>query len=1101
MKNIQLQSADSSQLQDLEGIGPARAERIIQARRDRVLTYEVLAEVTTIPVQQWQSWEQEGRIAPISAASLLVTDMPSTPSLQMEQLPAAQTSLDQVEITFGGSGGALGINPCKAKTPSPKCSSSDGDTSVKTEKSDSSKELSRQAWNVSHNVERRIHGFLMEQQAKEKDFTENMGNYQRETERRLMSQIAEQREDSRRDLERKLEMQLDAQRMMLQVHQEQMLERMGQMMDRMQSARSSSKASSRKSSEKSSSTPHSSRSSTPRRYIDRKLSEIQQYRQLDWNQLSQQDAAGVAVDASLQQRAHHEKTLGTPMDSAARLVPTSCEREKMKFDQDMRRRQQASSTLHQLEQFVPGTVQSPLMFTVDDTAAQESKIVVAHEPAIMIHTPTSAAMVSPPGRDLTFSHITRVIPSDGIYRGPPDHSLIEDDRLDVQATGATGGLQMQRKEVSEGQPMVNVESSSDSLLSLPPQQPSQRALEGSQQGFSEVLRHVKLQEGRPIVRHTSRKKTLDWVNAHSLSLRDSLIPSVPTVTAQLTEGNKAPMRQDSAFRQTTTFAEHCDDYVSDPLGESPELTQKIAETARELARVSMKLDALQAEEGTSHYLTDFRREFHEELTTPMEPQRRSGITARPVEEVTVRGRKDAQQVSSRYPVPSTDFVAGDRKTDDRLRVKQERRSGYPMGNLKMKPEQSSSQQSPHPLSSATNVPLAPHGLREARPKKQKDHGKGKQDRHLKDEGQLKEKRISYEQESPSVSDSSHEDPLKFTAHTSRDARVGSVNLPPESEELSDSLDSEEQQEGKDQPYGRTRSSRSTSQPRSVAKSAGRPPKFNGQIGGWENFEFQFDAYATIQGWDRNDKLQQLPLCLGEKAVSFVRSLPANARQSYNRLIRRLRQRYSDAGRPDIRRQELHDIKQRVDEGLEEFADRVQDLVTLAFEDPDTPIVNTMGAEAFIRGVRDRSCALEAAKTRPTSVQQALAAMKNASSLAKLVLGRSSSSARQVTFHEEPVQIYSTQNRTIPVRQATPPRGVISWQKSVQNTGTQVNLFGTRSPSAPSSPSQQLRPQSPGSPRVRRRPPHDKCFNCLQPGHFRKDCPLMRESSPKAAGRQ
>ena len=106
------------------------------------------------------------------------------------------------------------------------------------------------------------------------------------------------------------------------------------------------------------------------------------------------------------------------------------------------------------------------------------------------------------------------------------------------------------------------------------------------------------------------------------------------------------------------------------------------------------------------------------------------------------------------------------------------------------------------------------------------------------------------------------------------------------------------------------------------------------------------------------------------------------------MIRRLRERFQGSKRPDIARKELHDTEQRIDETLEDFADRVIDLVTLAYDTADDDFRSTIGMETFLRGVRDHHSAYEAAKEQPRTVQEALKAMKNAAALLKSVLGRS-----------------------------------------------------------------------------------------------------------------
>ena len=161
------------------------------------------------------------------------------------------------------------------------------------------------------------------------------------------------------------------------------------------------------------------------------------------------------------------------------------------------------------------------------------------------------------------------------------------------------------------------------------------------------------------------------------------------------------------------------------------------------------------------------------------------------------------------------------------------------------------------------------------------------------------------------------------------------------------------------------------------------PQFSGQLGEWENFEFQFDAISDIYDWSDDKKFQNLKACLTKNAISFVRTLPAEARHCYTRLRAALQQRYKVKERPDLLRKDLHDIKQRVDECIDDFADRVHNLASIAFRDSGTDVINMIGYEHFIRGIKDRQAAYEAAKAAPCSVQEALSRVKDAAALQKL----------------------------------------------------------------------------------------------------------------------
>lgn len=256
----------------------------------------------------------------------------------------------------------------------------------------------------------------------------------------------------------------------------------------------------------------------------------------------------------------------------------------------------------------------------------------------------------------------------------------------------------------------------------------------------------------------------------------------------------------------------------------------------------------------------------------------------------------------------------------------------------------------------------------------------------------------------------------------------------------------------------------------------RLPHFNGTVGGWDTFDYQFQNVAKVYEWTQEEMLQMMTSALDTKVIDFVRTLPPAIQNSYPQLRRRLKDRYAGSERPEILRKELYDVKQKVDEPIEEFADRIQTMANTAYQMTPVEVIDMMGTEAFIRGVRDRNAALETAKGHPTTIPEAVTEMKNHMALMKAVMGGSKQShltIRQVSFKEEPPVVLA------------PKRS----PRSTQSIGVQVDTM----PAAKFSPRAGSR-----SPQRRPRPLHDRCFYCDQAGHFRANCPLLH---PKGMGQE
>lgn len=269
-------------------------------------------------------------------------------------------------------------------------------------------------------------------------------------------------------------------------------------------------------------------------------------------------------------------------------------------------------------------------------------------------------------------------------------------------------------------------------------------------------------------------------------------------------------------------------------------------------------------------------------------------------------------------------------------------------------------------------------------------------------------------------------------------------------------------------------------PEKLRLPAPKMPQFDGTMGDWDNFIFQFNNMCDYYQLGKKAKLQYLKGSLKDKAINFVRTLPPDSCRRYGTLIRRLQDRFAGLERADVLRRDLQDLRQRVDEATDEFADRVQTQVNLAYRGFPLDIVNTTATEIFMRGVRDRTAAYETAKIQPINIQQALWSVKNHVSLLKAIMGKSSlPSTRQVSFMEDPV--FTRQASTISHRPVTPP------QTPTRSMAIQTD----RSPYQYKSP--------PRSPTRRNRPMHDRCVNYDEAGHFRAECP--KQDTPKANGQQ
>ncbi len=116
---------------------------------------------------------------------------------------------------------------------------------------------------------------------------------------------------------------------------------------------------------------------------------------------------------------------------------------------------------------------------------------------------------------------------------------------------------------------------------------------------------------------------------------------------------------------------------------------------------------------------------------------------------------------------------------------------------------------------------------------------------------------------------------------------------------------------------------------------------------WKPFGFQFARMADKYGWDDDQRLDKLIECLRDKALKFFSTRPVS---SYHLLFTSMDAHFGQKDPPSNIRRHLQDLHQQVDESLEEFVERAQELAADGYpEAPDT-VVESPAVDAFLKGL-------------------------------------------------------------------------------------------------------------------------------------------------------
>lgn len=298
--------------------------------------------------------------------------------------------------------------------------------------------------------------------------------------------------------------------------------------------------------------------------------------------------------------------------------------------------------------------------------------------------------------------------------------------------------------------------------------------------------------------------------------------------------------------------------------------------------------------------------------------------------------------------------------------------------------------------------------------------------------------------------------------------------------------------------------------------------FSGK-GNREPFIFQFDRIANRYDWRQAKKTEKLLDCLSDQALEYAQKRGLHT--DYETLRQGLSQRFMNKDTATVARKQLHSMRQREDETLEGFSQRVHFLTLDGHPEANDPTVQQIAIEAFLLGCKDKRAAETVMEREPSTIYEAQTMVKTSSNNHKALFGSRQTTQRQVVFVDE------AEAKELSIRQVAAASEVRSQQPGDRGNGewkrmqedikelkshyTQIKADNAemkqmltslvamtkrggnagRFPTPfggtpPSSPGGRGGPRQFGSPRNNR-----ECFFCHEPGHFQSDCPKRRELSP------
>lgn len=157
---------------------------------------------------------------------------------------------------------------------------------------------------------------------------------------------------------------------------------------------------------------------------------------------------------------------------------------------------------------------------------------------------------------------------------------------------------------------------------------------------------------------------------------------------------------------------------------------------------------------------------------------------------------------------------------------------------------------------------------------------------------------------------------------------------------------------------------------------------------WKAFFSQFKIYSRLHGWTEEDKLAHLSVCLRGKAAEFLSYQPQAVQDSYSRLVEKLEKRFGMKDLPETLRTEFRSssMKQKPEESLEEWAERVQKMALEAFVDLPEHYMNREIVNKFCQCLADKDAAQVVSDKNPETIEDALQHVKRHVLNSKAIFG-------------------------------------------------------------------------------------------------------------------
>ena len=189
-------------------------------------------------------------------------------------------------------------------------------------------------------------------------------------------------------------------------------------------------------------------------------------------------------------------------------------------------------------------------------------------------------------------------------------------------------------------------------------------------------------------------------------------------------------------------------------------------------------------------------------------------------------------------------------------------------------------------------------------------------------------------------------------------------------------------------------STNSAQPNTATSSLPILPWYDGS-GHWKSFYVQFRTYSQLKSWDEQEKLDNLCLCLKDKALDYYVIQTESAHLIFAEVVEKMEHRFGKRDLPETLRAQFYQMKQNVDEPVEEWVERVQRLALEAFITLPEDYMDAEIVRRVCQGCADKRTAQYDADRNPKTIDEALQLIKAHLQNCKAIFGSRKAAVHQL----------------------------------------------------------------------------------------------------------